>query len=209
MTDKKRSNCHKSSIPNPSKRSRQKNSTLPKNAASGEKISYKVAHVIPGRIRFHIPRLGKDAEYAEKLKLVMQSTPNITDVRINPAAASIVIKYQPGTISDQEMRSHLANLIQTAPNIVVPQPGTAQTFVGAIFDAFVNLIDSIRNINKARSAVVHQPPKTNAVERMLSAAKKMINWVKSAIIFTLPKRSPVANSTFFPENRAIAKRAMG
>ncbi len=209
MTDKKWSNCHKSSILNTSKRSRQKNSNLSKNAAPRENISYKIAHVIPGRIRFHIPRLGKDSEYAEKLKSVIQSTPNITDVRVNPAAASIVIKYQPGTISDQEMRSHLVNLIQTAPNIVVPQQGTAQTFVEAIFDAFVNLIDSIRNINKARSAVVHQPPKTNTVERMLSTAKKMINWLKSAIIFTLPKRSPVANSTFFPENRAIAKRAMG
>ncbi|TBR57838.1 hypothetical protein BLD44_012510 [Mastigocladus laminosus UU774] len=209
MTEKKRYNPHKSPLPNPSKGSRQKNSTLPKDATPRENISYRVAHVIPGRIRFHIPRLGKDAEYAEKLKSVIQSTPNISDVRINPAAASIVIKYQPSTISDQEMRSHLVNLIQTAPNLVVPQQGTAQTFVGAIFDALVNLIDSIRNINKARSAVVHQPPKTNAVERMLSGAKKMINWLKSAIIFTLPKRSPVANSTFFPENRAIAKRAIG
>ncbi len=202
MTEKKLYNPHKIPIANSSKRSRQKNSTLSKNAAPREKISYRVAHVIPGRIRFHIPRLGKDSEYAEKLKLVIQSTPNITDVRINPSAASIVIKYQPCTVSDQEMRSHLVNLIQNAPNIVVPQQGTAQTFVGAIFDAFVNLIDSIRNINKARSAVVHQPPKRNAVERMLSAAKKIMNWLKSAIIFTLPKRSPVANSTFFPENRA-------
>ncbi|KOP22611.1 hypothetical protein AMR41_30685 [Hapalosiphon sp. MRB220] len=202
MTEKKWYNPHKIPIANSSKRSRQKNSNLSKNAAPRENISYKIAHVIPGRIRFHIPRLGKDSEYAEKLKSVIQSTPNITDVRVNPAAASIVIKYQPGTISDQEMRSHLVNLIQTAPNIVVPQQGTAQTFVGAIFDAFANLIDSIRNINKARSAVVHQPPKTNAVERMLSAAKKIMNWLKSAIIFTLPKRSPVANSTFFPENRA-------
>jgi copper chaperone CopZ len=209
MTDKKLSNDHKSPVLTLSKGSRQHNSTLPKDTAPREKISYSIAHVIPGRIRFHIPRLGKDAEYAEKLKSVIQSTPNITDVRINPAAASIVIKYQPGTVSDQEMRSHLVNLIQTAPNIVVPQQGTAQTFVGAIFDALTNVIDSIRNINKARSVVVHQPPKTNTVERMLSGAKKMMNWLKSAMMFALPKRSPVANSTFFPENRAIAKRAMG
>ncbi|PMB40814.1 hypothetical protein CEN41_18710 [Fischerella thermalis CCMEE 5330] len=209
MTDKKRSNPHKSTIPNPSKHSRQKNSTSPQDAAPHERISYKIAHVIPGRIRFHIPRLGKDAEYAEKLKSAIQSTPNVTDVRINPAAASIVINYQSGTVSDQQMRSHLVNLIQTAPNLVIRQQGTAQTFVGAIFDALVNLIDSVRNINKARSAVVHQPPKTNTVERMLAGAKKMMNWLKSAIMFTLPKRSPVANSTFFPENRAIAKRAIG
>ena len=58
--------------------SASRNLAQPKKSASStdnktappQKIAYSVAHTIPGRIRFRIPRLAKDSEYADKLKLV-------------------------------------------------------------------------------------------------------------------------------------------
>lgn len=89
-------------------------------AAQRQKISYRVAHAIPGRIRFHVPQLAIDYEYAHKLKVVTEFDARTTDIRVNAAASSIVITYELGVISDDQMRSHLVKLIQTAPDTVVP-----------------------------------------------------------------------------------------
>ncbi len=155
---------------------------------SANKISYSVAHAIPGRIRFRIPRLLKDSEYANKLKQVIESDSRTTNVRVNPSAASIVINYQPGVISDEQMRSHLVNLIQTAPNIALPKPVTAKTILGSIFDGIINLIDGTRNINKARTAIKHKPLRTDPWERFLSTTENMVKGLKSAIMFILPNK---------------------
>ncbi|OUL17890.1 hypothetical protein BV372_34440 [Nostoc sp. T09] len=151
-------------------------------------ISYTVVHAIPGRIRFRIPRLAKDSEYANKLQRLIESDARTTNVRINSSAASIVIHYQPGVISGDQMRSHLVNLIQTAPNIAIPAPVTAKTIARAIFDALLNLIDSTRNINRARTAIQHREVKTDTWERVLSSAKALIKGLKSTIMFILPNK---------------------
>ncbi len=155
---------------------------------SPQKISYSVAHAIRGRIRFRIPRLAKDSEYANKLQRLVESDARTTNVRINPAAASIVIHYEPGLISGEQMRSHLVNLIQTAPNVVLPAPVTAKTVARAIFDALLNLIDGTRNINKARTAIKHKEVKTDTWERILGSTKTAIKGLKSAIMFILPNK---------------------
>jgi hypothetical protein len=152
------------------------------------KISYSVVHAIPGRVRFRIPRLAKDSEYAHKLQQVIESDSRTTNVRINSSAASIVINYQLGVVSDAKMRSHLVNLIQTAPNITLPAPATAKSIAKAIFDAVLNLIDSTRNINKARTAIVHKELKTDTWERVLSSVKTLVKGLKSAIMFLLPNK---------------------
>lgn len=158
--------------------------------APTHEISYKIAHAIPGRIRFHIPQLAIDPEYATKLKALIESDSRITDVRFNQKAASFVVNYQPDAISDDQVRSHLVNLIQTAPNIAEPKPATARSIVRAIFDAVVNLIDSVRNINNARKGIVHGQQKTDTWERVLSSVKSTTKKLESAIMFVLPKRSP-------------------
>lgn len=187
MTSSKRSNSDKSAILN---RHRQPKKTISvaNKTAPQQKISYSVAHAIPGRIRFRIPRLLKDSEYADKLKLVIESDSKTTNVRVNPQAASIVINYQPGVISDEQMRSHLVNLIQTAPNIVLPTQATTKSIVGVIFDALINLIESTRNINKARNAIIYKRFRTDAWERILSTTKTVIKGLKSATMFILPNK---------------------
>jgi Heavy metal associated domain 2 len=180
--------------------------------AAPQEISYSIAHAIPGRIRFRIPRIATDAWYADKLKAVMEFH-GMTDVRINPEAASIVIKYKSDTILPEKMRyasstltrSHLAvdkgasyndsqtvsqliKLIQAAPNIDIPKQPTVKSVVESIFDALVNLIDSIRNVNNVRSAMKHQQPNNSTWERILSTARRMLKGLKSAIMFVTPKR---------------------
>ncbi|QIR37087.1 hypothetical protein HCG51_10325 [Tolypothrix sp. PCC 7910] len=161
---------------------------VPNKTAQNQHISYTIIHAIPGRIRFRIPQIARDSEYANKLKRLIESDTIATNVRINPAAASIVINYQPGVISDNQMRLHLVNLIQTAPNITLPAPVTAKSVAKAIFDALINLIDGTRNINKARTAIQHKEVKTDIWERLLSGTKTAIQGLKSTIMFILPNK---------------------
>lgn len=159
------------------------------------KIAYSIVHVMSGRVRFRIPRLGRDSDYANKLQQLIESDSRITNVRINPLAASIVISYQTGMISDEKMRSHFVYLIQNAPNIALPAKKTTKTFIGAIFDALINLIDSTRNINQARHANTYGNPRTDVWERVLKSAKTCMKGIKSATMFFIPnKRWPSQTS---------------
>ncbi|MFL9455199.1 MULTISPECIES: HMA2 domain-containing protein [Nostocales] len=157
--------------------------------AGNREISYSIAHAIPGRIRFCIPKIATDSDYAEKLKAIIEeSNSGITDVRINEKAASIAITYRPDTISDDQMRSHLLNLIQVAPDTVQPPKVTARPLLGAIFDALINFIDSIQNINKVRTGIQYGRFKTDFWKNLLSKTKAMTQKLKSAVMFVLPKR---------------------
>lgn len=84
-------------------------------------VSYTVVHEIPGRIRFRVPRLTEDAEYAQRLTALLKTDAKVIDVRVSTAAASIAVSYESSLIQDKKMRSHLIDLIQTAskPNILI------------------------------------------------------------------------------------------
>jgi hypothetical protein len=79
-----------------------------------EEVAYTVVHEIPGRIRFRVPRLVTDPEYAHRLTALTEANANVTDLRVNTTAASIAISYDTGAIANETMRSQLINLIQTA-----------------------------------------------------------------------------------------------
>lgn len=83
-------------------------------------VAYKVVHTIPGRIRFRVPRIAEDAEYAHKLTVLIEADAKVTDVRVNTAVASIAVSYEVDLISDDQMRSHLIDLIQTADQANLP-----------------------------------------------------------------------------------------
>ncbi|MBD2594469.1 hypothetical protein H6G74_09020 [Nostoc spongiaeforme FACHB-130] len=151
-------------------------------------ITYSIAHEISGRIRFRVPRLAKDKEYASKLKVAIESQIKNAKVRINPTASSIVINYPSDLMPDEQMRSQLVHLIQSAPNIVLPTKVSNKTIVTTIFDALTNLIDSLRNANKARNAIQHQEIRKDRWERLLSTGERIIQGLKSAIMFILPSK---------------------
>ncbi|MBE9210147.1 hypothetical protein IQ244_27355 [Nostoc sp. LEGE 06077] len=162
--------------------------TLAHQKTASQQISYSIAHAIAGRIRFRIPRLSKDAEYANKLQVTIESQIKNAKVRINPTAASVVIQYPSGLMPEAQMRSHLVDLIQTAPTIVLPKKVSTKAIVGTIFDALINLLDSLRNINKAHTAIQHREMRSNRWERLLSTGERIIKGLKSAIIFVLPHK---------------------
>ncbi|WP_413162261.1 heavy metal translocating P-type ATPase [Capilliphycus salinus ALCB114379] len=73
-----------------------------------------LVHAVPGRVRFRVYRLNSDEYYAEILEKVLQSEPDVIQVRINRTAASVAIHYQPHASTDIEIYSRLSNLIQQA-----------------------------------------------------------------------------------------------
>lgn len=172
-------------LPLPSKKAAK---SVANKTAPSQKIFYSIVHRIPGRIRFRIPLLAKDTEYANQLKSAIESDPRVTNVRANPQAASIVINYKIGVISDNQMLAHLINLIQTAQDVVVPKEIMAKSIVGAIFDALINLIDSTRKINQARNVIVYRRFRTDVWERILSTSRSIIKRLKSATMFILPNK---------------------
>ncbi|MBD2432767.1 MULTISPECIES: hypothetical protein [Fischerella] len=112
--------------------SRPKSAVLPQKteqqAKPSAKVAYSVAHVIPGRIRFHVPRIAKDPQYVQRLEALLQADPTVIGERINRAAASVVITYKSAVKANTKDRdssvleaaiSHLANLLQSASDVAV------------------------------------------------------------------------------------------
>lgn len=188
MTSIKRSNSDKAASLNLGLPPKKAAKNVANKTAPSQKIFYSIVHTIPGRIRFRIPLLARDTEYANQLKLAIESDTRVTNVRINPKAASIVINYKVGVISDNQMREHLVNLIQTAQDVVVPKEVMAKSIVGSIFDALINLIDSTRKINQARNVIVYRRVRTDVWERILSTSRSVIKRLKSATMFILPNK---------------------
>lgn len=73
-------------------------------------VDYSIVHSIPGRIRFNVPRIGKDKAYARRLEKMLNDESYSTNVRLKTDAASIAISYQPASLDV----SHWVNLIQLA-----------------------------------------------------------------------------------------------
>jgi copper chaperone CopZ len=90
------------------------------HATASQKIACSVIHAVPGRVRFQVPKLAEDEVYGRRLEKIVQADSQITSVRVNPAAASVVFTYDPNVISDGEMRSHLVHLIQQAGEVFAP-----------------------------------------------------------------------------------------
>jgi cation transport ATPase len=74
-------------------------------------MNYQIVHSTVGRFRFRVPRLAWDVEFASQLDEFVQSLKSVTSVRINPAAASLIVCYQ--TSPSETVRDAIAASIQT------------------------------------------------------------------------------------------------
>jgi hypothetical protein len=79
---------------------------------SGE--DYTIVHSILGRIRLRIPRLISDATYAKRLEKLLENDEHVTGVRINRAAASLVIQYDGTGVSELELGMRLLQILEQA-----------------------------------------------------------------------------------------------
>ncbi|MBD0364205.1 MAG: HAD-IC family P-type ATPase, partial [Coleofasciculus sp. C3-bin4] len=106
--------------PKPLAEEQERESNLTSSIQNPDAVAYQVVHAIPGRIRFRVPRIAEDAEYTHRLTVLVKADAKVADVRVNTAAASLAVGYKASLISDDQMRSHLMTLIQTASNANIP-----------------------------------------------------------------------------------------
>jgi hypothetical protein len=70
-----------------------------------------VVHQTPGRIRIRVPRLRTDETYAPGLQSLLESMDNVSDIRVNVNAASVVISFSP-EIPEVEFAKRLVSTIE-------------------------------------------------------------------------------------------------
>ncbi|NWF58917.1 MAG: hypothetical protein HXY43_06310 [Fischerella sp.] len=80
-------------------------------------IAYSVVHAIPGRIRLSVPKLAQDRAYARRLESLLKTDPQVTNVRVNCDAASVMVAYESSHIPV----SHWIGLMQLAQQTVPQQ----------------------------------------------------------------------------------------
>ncbi|NEO29661.1 MAG: heavy metal translocating P-type ATPase [Symploca sp. SIO3C6] len=85
-----------------------------KRVKNSPQVVYRSVQAIPGRVRFRVPRIAHDREYAHRLQMLLAADSQITEVRLKSAASSVVIGYIPTKYSDTQMSLHLAKLIELA-----------------------------------------------------------------------------------------------
>jgi cation transport ATPase len=73
---------------------------------------YQIVHHTAGRYRIRIPRLAVDQPFAAKLTQLIQTLDFVSDVRINPAACSLVVNYAVAKIAAEAAQQQLTTCIQ-------------------------------------------------------------------------------------------------
>jgi P-type Cu2+ transporter len=89
-------------------------------------IAYEIVHRTKGRIRIRIPELKTDLAYAHRLEQLIavyaSQTGSQIYTRINLAATSIIVTYEPRVLSEKVILHQLREIIQQAGDI---NPGSA------------------------------------------------------------------------------------
>ncbi|MCT7962695.1 hypothetical protein NG791_18660 [Laspinema sp. D1] len=89
--------------------------TAPQSAVKAPSgMGVEIVHAIPGRVRLRVPTLAQDSTCADRLQTVLCAQPEITEIRLNPLTASIVVQYEIAAGLDESWRSHLVEIIQEA-----------------------------------------------------------------------------------------------
>jgi hypothetical protein len=60
-----------------------------------------ILHRVQGRIRLRVPRLRYEEAYAKQLQAKVESIPEVQNVKINLASASVVVNYSPSLPNDE------------------------------------------------------------------------------------------------------------
>jgi P-type Cu2+ transporter len=94
------------------------------------KIDYYIVHKIPGRIRFRIPLLAHDPDYAQSLQELLESDSRIVAVRVNRSCSSVAIKYQLSSAKNGLIPAYLVNLLRDAKNREVAKKSQKTDYSG-------------------------------------------------------------------------------
>lgn len=80
-------------------------------------MNYEVVHSTTGRLRIRVPRLAWDSEFAQKLNGLVEALAFVKMVRINPAASSLVVSYEPARVLGVILQEQIATCIDQASPI--------------------------------------------------------------------------------------------
>lgn len=81
---------------------------------------YTIVHSTPGRLRLRIPRLLNDAVYTKRLEKLLTDDQCVLNVRVNRAAASLVILYDGTGVSELELGMRLLQILDQAERETQP-----------------------------------------------------------------------------------------
>ena len=99
-----------------------------------------LVHAIFGRSRFRIPRLRRDAEYAQNLRARVESERGVCAVRLNAGASSIVVSYDPCLLTNADILAVLMVLPAKPSRLPVRRKdAVARSHVGALLAGAVAL----------------------------------------------------------------------
>ncbi|MBD2498076.1 heavy metal translocating P-type ATPase [Nostoc sp. FACHB-280] len=74
-------------------------------------IEYQIVHKIPGRIRFRVPLLNHELNYAQNLQELLEADSRVLQVRINCACSSVAISYQLFSQNHELIQADLVGLL--------------------------------------------------------------------------------------------------
>ncbi|MGC9524910.1 MAG: heavy metal translocating P-type ATPase [Limnospira sp.] len=96
-----------------------------------------VVHHIPGRTRFRIPLLGEDPDSTAAVREVLESTPGVTDIRINRISRSLIVCYLPESSVEVQIGRRVSDCLrqlavrdETEPDLSTPEE-TAEEEAGS------------------------------------------------------------------------------
>lgn len=73
-----------------------------------------VVHTVPGRIRIRLPLLKRNPDFETVLQTQVHSLSAVRSVRVNPAAKSLIVQYDPHSTSEASFNTNLATAVQSA-----------------------------------------------------------------------------------------------
>jgi magnesium-transporting ATPase (P-type) len=74
-------------------------------------LDYQTIHFVEGRWRVKIPKIATDQKFGHKLCYWLEKNKSITSARINQAASSLILEYEPQLINFSELENTLQNLL--------------------------------------------------------------------------------------------------
>ncbi|WP_199247262.1 hypothetical protein [[Phormidium] sp. ETS-05] len=128
-------------------------------------VAYHIVSYIPGRIRFHIPRLAKDGKYAKRLMKLSRAETRIKQARVNRDTASWVVSYQTQSPSDppdlgSQNKIAVARLIKLIQSAAMATP-KSQTMPVAVIPNTLPIESEIKSDYRPEPVVL--PPEETGV----------------------------------------------
>jgi heavy metal translocating P-type ATPase len=122
-------------------------------------VCYQVIHVTTGRMRFRIPQLKSDREFAEKLQWTLKSATFIFRVRVNPIISCLIVHYAPDQITCAGVQAQLTAAIEQALRKDLPlPPKIADLTTEEDLESFKSLTLPVLSLGAAMTTAVLEVP---------------------------------------------------